>query len=388
MKAARKAEVIDFRSGDMPAPLVPANCRVGGDYMPLYGEKLFNSKFNDEAPLAAKWAGLRLWYEAWVGEVTSRLPSSDKRLADLAGYGKNMREWRRVKTWALHGFVLCRDGYYYHPVQAAEAIKVMTRRIKDANRKRGHDAEAAPETIPGGVELTVVPAASPSPAQAAAEALVSAALLQKSGESAATLLQSCSESAAKVATESVQNQTLSGGLPLDFHPQLKGREVNKERTSAPDGSEGADGATARPAAPAASKPPLSPTEALRAAIWDEGRGILLRIAPAMEKATPGTLIGSLAKELGGGIDGGTQAVQKVRDVERLIISEKLAGYAIAADAVSRSTVVENYIWGIIAGLKADAKKAGGKAKGKGGASSAPLSTAEQLQQLLQQGMGG
>jgi hypothetical protein len=88
----------------------------GADRMPLLGQKLFSSDFFALCSAEAFRVATRLWWCAWNECPAGSLPSSDTHLCLLAGYGQQVRRWAKVRDEALHGFVLCNDGNYYHPL--------------------------------------------------------------------------------------------------------------------------------------------------------------------------------------------------------------------------------------------------------------------------------
>jgi hypothetical protein len=106
-------------------PLVPADVDLRGyEFMPLYGDRLFGSETWIGVSGEAKLAALRLWWRCYAKEVpASSLPDSDALLADYAGYGSQIKPWRRVKTEAMRGFVLCTDGRWYHRFIAELALE-------------------------------------------------------------------------------------------------------------------------------------------------------------------------------------------------------------------------------------------------------------------------
>lgn len=330
MSAQRKIEgatVVALNCSTLPAPLVPNNCKVGSDYMPLYGEKLFNSTFWTEAPLAAKVAALQLWYEAWTGEVASRLPNSDKRLAHIAGYGKDLRGWHRIRQWAMHGFILCSDNNYYHPVQAQAAMEILSKRIKDRNRKRAAagNQEAEPGTEP---------------------AAARGQNAQDGGKNAAKAPQEYGKTAGNLQPDSVANQGVSGTLPLDGLGHTIGND--SKGTLTPSGVRGGEAATG-------GKPPLTADEIRLKATWDEGKALVAKLAPGITAKERGGLVGSLVKALGGGTKGGIRAIQKLRDVEVMILCHELPGYDIADSDEGRAAAVQSYCYGIAGSAKGDAK---------------------------------
>ena len=92
-------------SGDMNNPM-------GSDRMPLVG-RLFHSHFFFTSSAEGFRAALTLWWHAWKDCPVGSMTSDDEVLCRLTGL--KMRKWLSIKTEALHGFVLCSDGKYYHP---------------------------------------------------------------------------------------------------------------------------------------------------------------------------------------------------------------------------------------------------------------------------------
>lgn len=108
----------------LPDPLVPAEVDLRGyEFMPLFGDRLFGSETWIGVSSEAKLGALRLWWRAYAKEVpAASLPDNDALLADYAGYGAQVKPWRRVKPQAMRGFVLCSDGRWYHPFVAELAL--------------------------------------------------------------------------------------------------------------------------------------------------------------------------------------------------------------------------------------------------------------------------
>jgi hypothetical protein len=129
---------------ELPDPLVPAGVDMTGfDYMPLKGNRLFRSDFNAHATDAEWRAGVTLWWEAWNQIPAASLPSDDVALARLAGFGRDVRAWKKVRRRALHGFVLCSDGRLYHEMLAEFALEADGKRRYDRERQRKHRAGLA-----------------------------------------------------------------------------------------------------------------------------------------------------------------------------------------------------------------------------------------------------
>ena len=119
----------------MTAPLVPVDADLRDfHFMPLDVARLVNS---DVAALASGdefKAAVMLWCHAWHQKPASSLPDDDRMLCRLAGYGRDIKGWRKVKDVALRGFVRCDDGRLYHPVIAEKVIEALEAKRKQRER--------------------------------------------------------------------------------------------------------------------------------------------------------------------------------------------------------------------------------------------------------------
>ena len=130
----------------MTEPLTPIECDLRGlEWMPLYGHRLFTSDFDGRASDAAFRAGMRLWWMAWQQVPAASLPDDDAVLCRLAGMGRDMAGWKKIREQSLHGFVLCTDGRLYHKMLAEQALEAWSRRLRDRNRKAAWRAKKYPE---------------------------------------------------------------------------------------------------------------------------------------------------------------------------------------------------------------------------------------------------
>ena len=147
------------KAGRLPPPPIPENVDLRGmPFVPMHIERLLTSDF-DAICSDAEWrAGVTLWCRAWQQVPAGSLPDDDRVLARLAGYGKNLRGWRKVKTNSLRGFALHNDGRLYHSVLCALAMKSWSRRVKWRTKKaaqRGgnpHDDHELSPGTPGGTD--------------------------------------------------------------------------------------------------------------------------------------------------------------------------------------------------------------------------------------------
>lgn len=118
------------------APMTPSDCDLRGmEWMPLYGARLFGSDFDAHATDTEWRAAMQLWWSAWNQVPAASLPDDDVAQCRLAGLGRDLKAWRRVKDRALHGFVICSDGRLYHKALAEFALESWARRLKDRERK-------------------------------------------------------------------------------------------------------------------------------------------------------------------------------------------------------------------------------------------------------------
>ena len=118
------------------APLTPAGCDLTDfQYMELDVRRLRDSRFAAAVDGEAFRAGILLWCAAWHQVPAASLPDDDIELANLAGYGRVVKEWKKVRTEALHGFVKCSDGRLYHPVIAEKATAAFAAKERHAYGK-------------------------------------------------------------------------------------------------------------------------------------------------------------------------------------------------------------------------------------------------------------
>lgn len=115
---------------NLPAAPLPATVDLRDfPYMPLDVVRLRDSE------LAVKTAGdefrcaVLLWCAAWHQVPAGSLPDDDALLAVLAGFGRALKEWRKVKAGAMRGFERHSDGRLYHPVVVEKALDAWRSRL-------------------------------------------------------------------------------------------------------------------------------------------------------------------------------------------------------------------------------------------------------------------
>jgi len=127
---------------ELPAPLLASDIDLRDfPYMPLDVVRLRDSEITAIVSGEAFRAAVILWCVAWHQIPAASLPSDDRALARMAGFGRDVDGWENLKTEALHGFVLCSDGRYYHPVIAEKARDAWE--AKKSQRARTAAATAA-----------------------------------------------------------------------------------------------------------------------------------------------------------------------------------------------------------------------------------------------------
>ncbi|WP_322979148.1 DUF1376 domain-containing protein [Pseudomonas sp. C11] len=116
---------------DLPAPLVPADVDLRGlPFMPLDVNRLRDSDLAIEASGDEFRAAVLLWCASWNQVPAGSLPNNDQAMAAYAGFGRDVKGWKKVAAGALRGFVECSDGRLYHPVVAEKAIDAWAQRVE------------------------------------------------------------------------------------------------------------------------------------------------------------------------------------------------------------------------------------------------------------------
>lgn len=103
--------------------------------MELDVRRLRDSKFAASGSGDGFRAGVLLWCAAWHQIPAASLPDDDVELANLSGYGRVVKEWRKVREQALSGFVKCSDGRLYHTVIAEKAVSAFAAKERHAYGK-------------------------------------------------------------------------------------------------------------------------------------------------------------------------------------------------------------------------------------------------------------
>jgi hypothetical protein len=124
---------------DRPEPFTPPDCDLRNyQFMPFGVERFCDSAAVDLLTGDEFKAAMLLWCKSWHQVPAGSLPDDDRQLAKLAGFGRAIEEWQKVKKGALYGFVLCSDGRLYHPVVCEYALNSWSvKRTNSDNGKSG-----------------------------------------------------------------------------------------------------------------------------------------------------------------------------------------------------------------------------------------------------------
>ncbi len=143
------------------APLTPATCDLR-DFprMMIDIPRLRGSEFDAIADDAAWRAGFNLWLSSWHQVPAASLSADDAQLAKLAGLGRDLRTWKKVKTDALRGWSQASDGRLYHAVVAEMALeawleKVAQRKSSAAGNARRYDHAFDPKPFDDALAETI-----------------------------------------------------------------------------------------------------------------------------------------------------------------------------------------------------------------------------------------
>lgn len=121
---------------EVSQPLTPADCDLRDfQFMPLDVVRLRDSDIAVMVSGEEFRSAVMLWCAAWHQVPAGSLPNDDRSLASLAGYGRAVGEWQKVKTGALRGWLECSDGRLYHPVVCEKARESWESKLQHAYDK-------------------------------------------------------------------------------------------------------------------------------------------------------------------------------------------------------------------------------------------------------------
>lgn len=120
---------------EAPAPLVPAGVDLRDfPFMPVDIARLFGSTFHASTEDGEWRAGVTLWLKSFHQVPAASLPNDDVALARLAELGRDVKSWRKLRAMALHGWVLCSDDRWYHPVVAEKVLEAWQAKLDQRTR--------------------------------------------------------------------------------------------------------------------------------------------------------------------------------------------------------------------------------------------------------------
>ena len=118
-----------------PPPLTPSHVDLRGlPWMPLHGDRLFGSDTWLLASDAGRVAALTLWWASWKQSPAGSLPDHDRALAQLAGFGTQVKAWMDIRAEVMRGWVKCSDGRLYHPVVCELALEALELRVEKTEK--------------------------------------------------------------------------------------------------------------------------------------------------------------------------------------------------------------------------------------------------------------
>lgn len=127
---------------DLPEPLTPADCDLRDfAYLPLDIVRLFGSRFHAVASDSEWRAGVTLWLKSFHQVPAGSVPNDDVELCRLAELGRDIKVWRKLRVNALHGWVLCSDDRFYHPVVCEKVLAAWKQKAFQRKRSQlGNEA--------------------------------------------------------------------------------------------------------------------------------------------------------------------------------------------------------------------------------------------------------
>lgn len=135
-------------------PLTASDCDLRDfPFMPLDVVRLRDSDLAALESAEAFRAAVLLWCASWHQIPAASLPNDDRVLANLAGFGRVVKEWVKLKNGALRGWILCDDGRLYHPVIAEKANTALDGKLRqqwytECGRIKKHNQRHADNQLP------------------------------------------------------------------------------------------------------------------------------------------------------------------------------------------------------------------------------------------------
>jgi len=119
-----------------PNPLVPPEVDLTDfPFMPIDVRRLRDSRLIATSTGDEFMAWMLLVCASWHQRPAGSLPDDDVELAQLAGFGRVVKEWKKLREGALYGWVKCSDGRLYHPHVAEKAAEAWDGKLQHQWRK-------------------------------------------------------------------------------------------------------------------------------------------------------------------------------------------------------------------------------------------------------------
>lgn len=166
-----------FAQDELPDPLagLEVDCR-GLDFMPLDVARLRDSDLVAISSGEGFKAAVLLWAKSWWEIPAGSLLNNNRALARAVGVSE--KDFEKVREEALHGWILCSDGRFYHPVIVDFAEKAAKNRRNQSERANSRWAK---ERAKKAGNSTPAPSPRKSPAKSASNAAEYAQSMQGRG---------------------------------------------------------------------------------------------------------------------------------------------------------------------------------------------------------------
>lgn len=115
----------------MNDPIIPAECDLRDfPFMPLDVLRLRDSTLAIKASGEEFRAAVLLWCASWHQIPAGSLPDDDAELATFAGFGRVVKEFKKLRNGALRGWVKHSDGRLYHPVVTEKVLDAWAKKLQ------------------------------------------------------------------------------------------------------------------------------------------------------------------------------------------------------------------------------------------------------------------